>query len=205
MRREMVSEDNLRFVRQGGNKTVIFDNGVHIIMSDLFEHLFAHNPCQWLVYRKVYLPGLDRPLYLVACRRKVYDKLVMLLTDMVVEDLEQALQIRDRFARRWDCQTSIEFLKSKISLERFTVRRYHSMQYLILLACLSMAFLSYLQWCYKDIRKRIMDLAMPDGTDRMRYCRDPKYFWFYRVLIALQEAFVNRAKMSLLAWCRLLP
>jgi len=33
----------------------------------------------------------------------------MLLTDMVVEDFEMALQIRKRFTRRWDCETSVQF------------------------------------------------------------------------------------------------
>jgi hypothetical protein len=147
---------------------VILEDGVHIIMSDLVEHLFADNPGQWLVYRKVYLPALQMPLYLVAYWRKGYNQPMILLTDMVVENFDQALQIRVRFTRRWDCETSIEFLKSKIPLERFAVRRYHSTQYLILLAGLAMAFLSYLQSGCKDIHQRI--------TDRLRYCRDPKRF-----------------------------
>jgi hypothetical protein len=184
-------------IRQRGDRTVILDNGVHIIMSDLVEHLFAHNPGQWLVYKKVYLPDIDKPLYVVAYWTKGYDEPVTLLTDMVVESFDQALQIRNRFARRWDCETSIEFLKSKIALERFAVRRYRSMQYLILLAGLAMAFLSYLQSRCKDIHQRI--------TDRLRYWRDPKRFWFYRVLIALQDAFVSKARLALLPWCKQPP
>lgn len=143
------------------------------------------------------MPGSDRPLYLVAYHTKGYNEPVMLLTDMVVENFDQALQIRNRFVRRWDCETSIEFLKSKISLERFAVRRYRSMQYLILLAGLAMAFLSYLQSHCKDIRQRM--------TDRIRYWRDPKRFWYYRLLIALQEAFANRDRLALLPWCKQPP
>ena len=123
-----------------------------------------------------------------------YDEPVILLTGMVTENLESALQIRNRFARRWDCETSIEFLKSRIGLERFAVRRYKSMQRLILLAGLAMGFLSFLQSRCKDIHQRI--------NDRLRYCREPKGFWFYRLLIALHDAFSSRAAMSLSAWCR---
>jgi len=68
------------------------------------------------------------------------------------------------------------------------------MQRLIFLAGLAMGFLSYFQWCCKDIHQRI--------NDHLRYSRQPKSFWFYRLLIALQDAFFSRAKSSLSAWCR---
>jgi len=142
----------------------------------------------------VYLPDGQKPLYVVAYRARGYNEPVILLTDMVAETFELALQIRNRFARRWDCETSIEFLKSKIGLERFAVRRYQSMQGLIFLASLAMGFLSFLQSRCKDIRQRI--------EDKLRYCREPKSFWFYRLVIALRDALSSRAVMSLSAWCR---
>ena len=70
---------------------------------------------------------------------------MILLTDMVVENRDLALQVRNRYARRWaGCETSVEFLKSQIGPERFAVRKYKSMQRLIFFAGLAMAFLSYL-------------------------------------------------------------
>lgn len=183
-------------VRQRGDRMVVLDNGAHMILSDLVEHLFAqsHN---WLVYKKVYLPAVDKPLHVVAYHKRGYDKAVILLTDMVAENFQLALQIRNRYARRWDCESSIQFLKSKIGLERFAVRRYRSMQGLIFLASLAMAFLSYLQYRCKDICQRV--------TDHLRYCRQPKRLWFYRLVIALHDAFDRCAQMSLLSWCRLPP
>jgi len=68
------------------------------------------------------------------------------------------------------------------------------MQGLIFLASLAMGFLSFLQSRCKDIRQRI--------EDKLRYCREPKSFWFYRLVIALRDAFSSRAAMSLSAWCR---
>lgn len=180
-------------IRQRGDRMVVLENGVRIVLRDLVEHLFAQSG-DWLVYKKVYLPDIQKPLYLVAYRTSGYSQPVMLLTDRVVEDFEMALQIRNRFTRRWDCETSIEFLKSKIGLERFAVRRYKSMQRLIFLAGLAMAFLSYLQSRCKDIHQRI--------NDHLRYSRQPKSFWFYRLLIALQDAFLGYARMKLLPWCR---
>jgi len=171
---------------------VVLDNGVRIILRDLVEHLFAQSG-SWLVHKKVYLPDGQKPLYVVAYRTRGYNEPVILLTDMVAEAFDLALQIRKRFVRRWDCETSIEFLKSKIGLERFAVRRYKSMQRLIFLAGLAMAFLSYLQSRCKDIYQRV--------NDHLRYSRQPKSFWFYRLLIGLQDAFFCCAKMKLLlAW-----
>ncbi len=132
---------------------------------------------------------------MVAYQRQGYEEPIILLTDMVVENFDLALGIRNRYSKRWvGCETSVEFLKSQIGLERFAVRRYRSMQRLIFLASLAMGFLSFLQSRCKDIRQRI--------NDKLRYCREPKSFWFYRLVIALRDSLSNRAKMSLSSWCR---
>lgn len=181
-------------IRQRGDRTVVLDNGVHIILCDLVEHLFADSG-DWLVYKKLYLPTAKKPLYVVAYRTKGYEKPVILLTDMVAENRDLALQIRNRYAKRWaGCETSVQFLKSKIGLERFAVRKYKSMQGLIFLAFLAMGFLSYLLSRGKNIRQQI--------EDKLRYCRQPRNFWFYRLLIALRDSLSNRARMSLLVWCK---
>jgi hypothetical protein len=181
-------------IRQRGDRMVVLSNGVHITLRDLVEHLFAQSTSR-LVYKKVYLRDTDKPLYVVAYRRQGYEQPVILLTDMVAENRDLALGVRNRYAKRWvGCETSVEFLKSRIGLERFAVRRYRSMQRLIFLASLAMGFLSFLQSRCKDIRHRI--------EDKLRYCREPKSFWFYRLVIALRDSLSNRAKMSLSAWCR---
>jgi len=71
---------------------------VHIILPELLEHLFADSG-DWLVYRRVYLPKVEGPLYVVAYQSKGYDEPVILLTDMVVENKNLALQMRNRYAR----------------------------------------------------------------------------------------------------------
>jgi hypothetical protein len=181
-------------IRQRGDRMVVLDNGVHITVRDLAEHLFAESR-SWLVYKKVYLPDIDKALYVVAYKMQGYEQPIMLLTDMVTANPDLALEVRNRYAKRWaGCETSVQFLKSKIGLERFAVRRYQSIQGLIFLAFLAMGFLSFLQSRSRDIRQRI--------NDKLRYCREPKSFWFYRLLIALRDGFSNRAKMGLLCWCR---
>ena len=184
-------------IRQRGDRMVVVNNGLHIIIRDLVEHLFAQSR-SWLVYKKVYLADIDKPLYVVAYHTKGHDQPVILLSDMVIEDRDLALQTRNRYSKRWvGCETSVEFLKSRIGLERFAVRRYQSIQGLIFLASLAMGFLSFLQSGCKDIGKRI--------EDRLRYSRNPKSFWFYRLVIALRDGFFYQAKIGLLCWCRLPP
>lgn len=180
-------------IRQRGDRMVVLANGVHIILGDLVEHLFAQRG-SWLVYKRLYLPNVHKPLYVVAYHTPGYEKPVILLSDMVAENFELALRIRSRYSQRWDCETSIQFLKSKMGLERFAVRRYRSMQRLVFLASLAMGFLSLLQSRCKNIREHL--------TDRLRYSREPKSFWFYRLLTALHDAFCRRATMSLSAWCK---
>lgn len=180
-------------IRQRGDRTVVLANGVHIILGNLVEHLFAQTG-SWLVHSKLHLPNLRKPLYVVAYQRPGCDEPLILLSDMVAENFELALRIRSSYARRWDCETSIQFLKSRMGLERFAVRRYRSMQRLVFLASLAMGFLSFLQSRCKNIPEHL--------TNRLRYSREPKGFWFYRLLIALSEAFCRRGKMSLWAWCK---
>jgi hypothetical protein len=187
-------------IRQRGDRMVVLSNRVRMVLSDLVEHLFARTG-SWIVWDRVYLPDVDRPLYVVVYRSRGEDEVVILLTDMVVENLDMALQIRGRYIRRWHCETSTEFLKSEVGIERFAVRKYGSMQRLVFLAALAMGFLSYLQSCHRDIKAWV--------TDNLRYCREPKSFLFYRVLIALpawgcltaQDACNSRARMSLVGWC----
>ncbi|MHC4517510.1 MAG: hypothetical protein ACYTAS_02885 [Planctomycetota bacterium] len=79
----------------------------------------------------------------------------VLLTDMVVENLDLALQMRHRYARHSVCETAIEFLKSRMGLERFAVRRYRAIPRLIFMAGLAKAFLSYLLVYGRDMNDRI--------------------------------------------------
>ena len=180
--------ENIATVRDGDKDCLV------IILRDLVEHLSAQSR-SWLVYKEVYFPDIGKPLYVVAYQRKGYEQPIILLTDMMAANRDLALGVRNRYAKRWaGCETSVQFLKSKIGLERFAVRKYRSMQGLIFLAFLAMGFLSFLQSRCKDIRQRI--------EDKLRYCREPKSFWFYRLVIALRDSLSNRAKMSLSAWCR---
>jgi len=61
---------------------------------------------------------------------------------MVAENFDLALQIRNGFVRWCNCEASIEFLKSRMGLERFIVRIYGIMQRLSFLFGLAISFYS---------------------------------------------------------------
>jgi len=117
----------------------VLDNSVHIILSDLAEHLFGENP-GLLGCRRVYLRPVNRPLYGVAYSKRGYHQPVIMLTDMRAENYDLALRTRNRYAKRWKYKTSVQFLKSKIGLEPFAIRKYTRVQCVIFLASLSRAF-----------------------------------------------------------------
>ncbi len=180
-------------IRQRGDRTVVFANGVHMILSDLVERLFAERG-GWLVHQKVFLPKLDKPLYVVAYRKKGYERPVILLTNHCAENDELALCVRNVYAQRWECETAVEFLKGKIGIERFAVRRYRSIQRLIVLAALAMVFLSFLQSRCRELHRFL--------CDRLRYSRDPKRLWAFRLIDQLREALRRRCRRTLQPWCR---
>jgi len=67
---------------------------------------------------------------------------LILLTTMVVENLEQAKQIIWYYKQRWACEEAGQFLKSRVGLERFRIRRYEAIRRLVILAMFAMGFLS---------------------------------------------------------------
>ena len=103
-------------------------SGVRIVERDLVEHLrnrYAQANLQTdIVFSKVYLPDNQKPLYLVASWLPGSEDPLILLTTMVVENLEQAKQIIWYYKQRWVCEEASQFLKSRVGLECFRIRRY---------------------------------------------------------------------------------
>jgi hypothetical protein len=191
---EPFCEGHRQFViRQRGDRMVVLPNGVHAVMDHVVDHGFAARSRR-LIHPKVFLPGLTTPLSLVAYWHPGCDRPVMLLTNRCAETDELATQIRNLYVERWACETAIEFLKSKIGLEHFAVRRYRGMQRLIVLAALILAFLSFLESRRPALRQRL--------RDRLRYTRDPKRLWAFRLIEALRDALKHRCRRTLRPWCR---
>jgi hypothetical protein len=175
---------NCHFViRQCGGRYVVTPNGVHIFQRDLAEHLRQRaaraNANTDIVFCKVFLPNNPRPLYLVASWRAGKGEPLLLLTTLVVENLQQAEQIVWYYKQRWACEEASQFLKSQIGLECFRIRRYQAIQRLLILAMLAMGFLTWIL-----LRNRRLVKALYGFTSRFR--KQPR-FVYYRLLEGLQQ------------------
>lgn len=172
--------NNCNFVvRQRGDRCVITTNGVCIVESDLVERIRANNPQCDIVWAKVNLPNNDKPLYLVASWRQGDDEPLILLTTLVVENIQQARQVLWYYSRRWACEEAGRFLKSRVGLERFRIRRYEAIQRLAVLAMFAMGFLTWVLLKSRQITEKLLSL-----TSRFR---KQVPFIYYRLLDGLQE------------------
>jgi len=170
-------------VRQRGDRSVITETGVRIAETDLIERLRQRWVHQGrysdIVFCRVTLPDHYQPMYLVARWRTGSEKPLILLTTLVVENRQQAQQVLGYYNKRWSCEETVQFLKSRVGLERFRVRRYKAIQRLAILAMLAMGFLT---WVLLRSRKLTKQLFL--YTSRFR--KEPK-FVYYRLLDGLQQ------------------
>jgi len=166
-------------VRQRGDRLVITANGVSIVQRDLAERIRANNPQCDIVWAKVHLPNINKPLYLVASWRQGNDEPFILMTTLVVENIQQAKQVLWYYSRRWACEEAGRFLKNRVGLERFRIRRYEAIQRLAILAMFAMGFLTWVLIISRQITGWLLSL-----TSRFR---KQVPFIYYRLLDGLQE------------------
>jgi hypothetical protein len=172
--------NNCNFVvRQRGDRLVVTANGVSIVQRDLAERIRASNPQCDIVWAKVHLPSSNRPLYLVASWQQGNDEPFILMTTLVVENVQQAKQVLWYYSRRWACEEAGRFLKSRVGLERFRIRRYEAIQRLAILAMFAMGFLTWVLIISRQMTVWLMSL-----TSRFR---KQVPFIYYRLLDGLQE------------------
>lgn len=170
-------------VRQRGDRSIVTAQGTRLILQDYAEWLHQHQAfrvgSQDVVFRRVYLPEHAEPLYLVASWRPGEDKPLMILTTLVVANLDQALQVLRYYRKRWTCEEAVQFLKMRVGFERSRVRRYEALQRLAVLAMFAMGFLTWILLRSRDLTKRLLS-----WTSRFRRHAQ---FVYYRLLDGLQE------------------
>jgi hypothetical protein len=157
----------------------VTDNGVSIVQRDLAERIRANNPQCDVVWAKVHLPNINKPLYLVASRQQGNDEPFILMTTLVVENIQQAKQVLWYYSRRRACEEATRFLKNRVGLERFRIRRYEAIQRLAILAMFAMGFLTWIMIISRQMTSWLLSL-----TSRFR---KQVPFIYYRLLDGLQE------------------
>ena len=174
-------------VRQRGDRMVITANDQRIILRNLVERRYQHQAHQGhygsRVYLPVRLPPRQAQLYAVASYRPGGDEPLMLLTNLVVQTDLQARQILRYYQYRWACEESGCFLKTRVGLERFRIRRYVAIQRLAILAMLAMGFLT---WLMLHAQQTVLSLR-----DYISHLRKDSRFAYYRVLDGIQTLDLN--------------
>ena len=129
---------------------------------------------------KVRLPGRDKTLTMVVARSPGNDVPFMLLTSLPVESVEDARRVLAYYARRWECEEGIRFLKSEVSLERIRTFSWTAICRLVLLCVLVMLYLSWMLERKPNLAERLIAFGqpLPDEPD----------FLLYRMLTGLTEA-----------------
>ena len=154
-----------------------------IAQRDLVEHIRhrwaqANLPSN-IVFSRVHLPDNPKPLYLVGSWFPGAEEPLIVLTTMVVESLQQARKIIWYYRQRWVCEEASQFLKSRVGLERFRIRRYEAIQRLVILAMIAMGFLTWIL-----LRSQRLVGGYFCFTSRFRKKAE---FVYYRLLDGLQE------------------
>ena len=129
---------------------------------------------------KVRLPWRTEALTMVVARMAGSDVPFMLLTNLPVETAEDARRVLRYYARRWECEEGIRFLKSEINLEQIRTFNWTAICRLVLLSVLVMLYLTWLLERTPNLAERLIAFGqpLPDKPD----------FLLYRMLTGLTEA-----------------
>jgi hypothetical protein len=191
---EMWFSLNAHFVvRQRADRIMVTSQGTRRVLRDFVEHLYQHGAWELsgrrVVFDRVYLPGHPAvPLYVIASVQAGQDEPLIVLTNLVVETLDQARQVLRYYQQRWACEEAARFLKQRVGLEGFRVRCYEAIRRLALLAMFAMGFLTWILLRSHDLTRRLLA-----WTSRFRH---PRRFLYYRLLDGLQQ-FVHFHPLSL--------
>ncbi len=166
------------------DRVIVTSQGTRMVLRDFVEHLYQQGACQLydrrVVFDRVYLPSHPaRPLYVVAAWRVGEEGPLIVLTNLVVETLDQARGVLRYYKQRWACEEAAEFLKQRVGLEGFRVRCYEAIRRLALLAMFAMGFLTWILLRSRDLTRRLFA-----WTSRFRR---PRSCLYYRLLDGLQE------------------
>jgi hypothetical protein len=133
-----------------------------------------------LGWAKVRLPGRDENLTMVVSRLAGLDRPMMLLTNVPVENLKDAIRVLRYYIRRWECEQAIKFLKGQVNLEKLRTFRWNAIRRLVLLAVLVMLYLTLLVETSPALAERLIRFGQPLPNS-------PR-FVLYRLLTGVTEA-----------------
>jgi hypothetical protein len=129
---------------------------------------------------KVRLPAREEILTMVVSRIAGEDTPMMLLTNLPVENADDAKLILRYYIRRWECEEAIRFLKSQVNLERIRTFRWCAIRRLVLLVVLVMIYIGWIIEKHLELAERLIRFGQPPLSQAD--------FLPYRLLTGMTEA-----------------
>ena len=108
---------------------------------------------------------------MIVSRLAGVDKPMILLTNLHIENFDDAEHVLRLYIRRWECEEGIRFLKSQVNLEKIRTFRWSAICRLVLLAVLVMIYLGWLVEVHPNLCERLIYLSqpLPDKPDFLSY------------------------------------
>ena len=117
---------------------------------------------------------------MVVSRIAGQDTPMMLLTNLPVQNADDAKRILLFYVRRWECEEGIRFLKSQVHLEKIRTFRWCVIRRLVLLAVLVMIYVGWILETHLDLTERLISFGQPLSSQAD--------FLPYRLLTGMTEA-----------------
>lgn len=114
---------------------------------------------------KVRLPDREEILTMVVSRIAGEDTPMLLLTNLPVENAEDAKRFLCYYMRRWECEEAIRFLKSQVHLEKIGTCRWCAIRRLVLLAVQVMVYLGWIVEKHLDLAVRLICFGQPPPNE----------------------------------------
>jgi hypothetical protein len=131
-------------------------------------------------WTKVRLPDRDEVLTMVVSRIAGQNTPIMLLTNLPVENDDDAKRILMFYIRRWECEEGIRFLKSQVHLEKIRTFRWYAIRRLVLLAVIVMIYIGWILESHLGLTERLIRFGQP--------LTNQADFLPYRLLTGMTEA-----------------
>lgn len=124
------------------------------------------------------------------------DTLKMLLTNLPVENAEDAKRILCYYLRKWECEEAIRFLKSQVHLERIRTFCWCAIRRLVLLAAVVIIYIGWIIEKHLELAERLISFDQPSPSQAdflpFRLLRGMTKalngcFWLRRDLLEIRE------------------
>jgi hypothetical protein len=139
---------------------------------------------KWRVgFEKIKIPWIEEELSLCVLKKQNWYLGMMLITNMEVENNEDVIKVFSKYSCRWWVEDTYKYLKQEFWLEEIMLKKYKSLQNMMIFILASMNFVSTLRkteerWFCKEV----MRVANVLNWNRLKYIEHCIIEWIRKLL-----------------------